>query len=95
MWFSSKFMIFSLALQVKVGKVATSFVGEIFVVKCSTTKITNILPHENYPLYTVPPKNYSHSQVYLPPIHSPPFKSSQTARVRGMLPESAKPALQP
>ncbi len=35
-----------LALQVKVGKVA-SFVGKIFVVRPSTT---NILPHENYPL---------------------------------------------
>ncbi len=33
-----------LALQVKVGMVA-SFVGKIFVVRCSTT---NILPHENY-----------------------------------------------
>ena len=34
----------------KVSKVA-SFVGKIFVVKPSTTKPTNILPHENYPLY--------------------------------------------
>ena len=33
-----------LALQVKVGKV-TSFVGKIFVVRPSTTKTTNILPH--------------------------------------------------
>ncbi len=50
---SSQFVLFSwllLALQVKVGKVA-SFVGKIFVVQCSTTKTTNILPHENYPLY--------------------------------------------
>ncbi len=39
-----------LALQVKVGKVA-SFGGKIFVVRPSTTKTTNILPHENYPLY--------------------------------------------
>ena len=40
-----------LALQVKVGKVA-SFVGKIFVAcRPSITKITNILPHENYPLY--------------------------------------------
>ncbi len=36
-----------LALQVKVGKVA-SFVGKILVVRPSTT---NIFPHENYPLY--------------------------------------------
>ncbi len=33
-----------------VGKVA-SFVGKIFVVRPPTTKTTNILPHENYPLY--------------------------------------------
>ncbi len=39
-----------LALQVKVGKVA-SFVGKIFVVRHPTTKTTNILPHENYTLY--------------------------------------------
>ncbi len=39
-----------LALQVKVGKVA-SFVGKIFVVRPPTTKTTNILPHENYTLY--------------------------------------------
>ncbi len=38
-----------LALQVKVGKVA-SFVGKIFVVRASTTKTTNILPQENYQL---------------------------------------------
>ncbi len=38
-----------LALQVKVGKVA-SFVGKIFVLQCSTT---NILPHENYLLHMV------------------------------------------
>ena len=38
-----------LALQVKVGKVA-SFVGKIFVVRPPTTKTTNILPHENYTL---------------------------------------------
>ncbi len=42
---------FVAALQVKVGKVA-SFVGKIFVVQCSTTKTTNILPHENI-RYTV------------------------------------------
>ncbi len=41
-----------LALQVKVDKVA-SFVGKIFVVRPSTTKTTNILPHENYPLYGI------------------------------------------
>ncbi len=41
-----------LALQVKVGKVA-SFVGKIFVVRSPTTKITNILLHENYPLYGI------------------------------------------
>ncbi len=35
---------------VKVGKVA-SFVGKIFVVRFSTTKTTNILPHKDYPLY--------------------------------------------
>ncbi len=35
-----------LAMQVKVGKVA-SFVGKIFV----STKTTNILPLEKYPLY--------------------------------------------
>ena len=39
-----------LALQVKVGKVA-SFVGKIFVVRLPTTKTTNILLHENYTLY--------------------------------------------
>ncbi len=38
-----------LALQVKVGKVA-SFVSKIFVLQCSTT---NILPHENYLLHMV------------------------------------------
>ena len=37
---------------VKVDKVA-SFVGKIFVVRPSTTKTTNILPHENYPLYGI------------------------------------------
>ncbi len=41
-----------LALQVKVGKVA-SFVGKIFVVRAPTTKTTNILPHENYTLYGI------------------------------------------
>ena len=41
-----------LALQVNVGKVA-SFVGKIFVVRPSITKTTNILPHENYPLYDI------------------------------------------
>ncbi len=44
-----------LALQVKVGKVA-SFVGKIFVVQCSTMKTMNNLPHENYPLYGMPDK---------------------------------------
>ncbi len=34
-----------LALQVKVGKVA-SFVGKIFVVRPPTTKTKNILPHK-------------------------------------------------
>ncbi len=53
---SNSWIIFSwllLALQVKVGKVA-SFVGKIFMVRASTTKTTktmNILPHENYQLY--------------------------------------------
>ncbi len=28
-----------------------SFVGKIFVIRPPTTKTTNILPHENYPLY--------------------------------------------
>ncbi len=42
--------VLELALQVKVGKVA-SFVGKIFVVRAPTTKTTNILPHENYTLY--------------------------------------------
>ncbi len=42
-----------LALQVKVSKV----VGKIFVVRLSTTKTTNILPHENYPLYNSENKN--------------------------------------
>ncbi len=41
-----------LALQVMVGKVA-SFMDKIFVVRPSTTKTMNILPHENYHLYTV------------------------------------------
>ncbi len=41
-----------LALQVKVGKVA-SFVGKIFVVRPPTTKTTNILLHENYTLYGI------------------------------------------
>ena len=36
----------------KVGKVA-SFMGKIFVVRPPTTKTTNILPHENYPLYGI------------------------------------------
>ncbi len=57
-WFSNietliSWVIFSwleLALQVKVGKVA-SFVGKIFVVRPPTTKTTNILPHDNYTLY--------------------------------------------
>ncbi len=33
-----------------VGRVA-SFVSKIFVVRASTTKTMNILPHENYQLY--------------------------------------------
>ncbi len=45
-----------LALQVKVNKVA-SFVGKIFMIRPSTTKTTNILPHENYPLYNSENKN--------------------------------------
>ncbi len=46
-WFSSIVSLWLLlALQVKVGKVA-SFVGKMFAVKCSTT---NILTRENYPL---------------------------------------------
>ena len=44
------FLWLLLAMQVKVGKVA-SFVGKMFVVRPSTTKTTNILPLENYPLY--------------------------------------------
>ncbi len=36
-----------------VDKVA-SFVGKIFVVRPPTTITTNILPHENYPLYGIP-----------------------------------------
>ncbi len=53
-------MWLELALQVKVGKV-TSFVGKMLVVRPSTTKTTNILLHENYPLYGIalasPPKH--------------------------------------
>ncbi len=45
-----------LALQVKVGKVAS------FVVKPSTTKTMNILPHENYPLYGI-------RVTIIPPTH--------------------------
>ena len=30
-----------------------AFVGKIFVVRPPTTKTTNILPHENYPLYGI------------------------------------------
>ena len=41
--------VVGLALQVKVGKVA-SFVDKIFVVRPPTT---NILPHENYTLYSI------------------------------------------
>ncbi len=47
---TSWIVVVLLALQVKVGKVA-SFVGKIFVVRAPTTISTNILPHENYPLY--------------------------------------------
>ncbi len=43
--------IFVVAACTKVGKVA-SFVGKIFI-RHSTTKTTNILPHENYPLYGI------------------------------------------
>ncbi len=46
------FVVAVLALQVKVGKVA-SFMSKIFVVRPPTTKTTNILPHENYPLYGI------------------------------------------
>ncbi len=48
----TKYSWLELALQVKVGKVA-SFVGEIFVVRPPTTKTTNTLPHENYTLYGI------------------------------------------
>ena len=44
-------IVVELALQVKVGKVA-SFVGKIFVVRPSTTKTTNICPTK-ITLYTV------------------------------------------
>ncbi len=39
-------------LALQVVKFA-SFVGKIFMLsmQCSTTKTTNILPHENYPLH--------------------------------------------
>ena len=46
-----------LALQVKVDKVA-SFMGKIFVVRPSTTKTMNILPHGNYPLYCIHPPTF-------------------------------------
>ncbi len=45
-----KFLWLELVLHVKVGKV-TSFVG-IQIIP-STMKTTNILPHENNPLYAV------------------------------------------
>ncbi len=51
----TSWIIFSwllLALQVKVGKVA-SFVGKIFVVRASTTKTTNNLPPTKITLYTL------------------------------------------
>ncbi len=35
------------------GIKVASFVGKIFVVRPSTTKTTNILPHKNYPLYGI------------------------------------------
>ncbi len=35
------------------GSKVASFVGKIFVVRPPTTKTTNILPHENYPLYGI------------------------------------------
>ncbi len=35
------------------GRQVASFVGKIFVVRPPTTKITNILPHENYTLYGI------------------------------------------
>ncbi len=44
------FLWLLLALQVKVGKVA-SFTGKIFLVRASTMKTTNVLSHENYQLY--------------------------------------------
>ncbi len=43
------FVVGAFTAQVKVGKVAL-FVGKIFVVRPPTTKTTNILPPENYPL---------------------------------------------
>ncbi len=45
MWIIFSWLL--LALQVKVGKVAS------FVVRAPTTKATNILPHENYQLYDI------------------------------------------
>ncbi len=46
-----------------VGNVA-SFVDKIFVVRASTTKITSILPHENYQLYgTCISKVYVHTII--------------------------------
>ncbi len=55
-----------LALQVKVGKVA-SFVGKIFVVRPPTTKTTNILPHENYTLYGIALKHegLAYSNIFM------------------------------
>ncbi len=58
-----------LALQVKVGKVA-SFVGKIFVVKPPTTKTTNIVLHENYPLWQ---NNYALFSAYYAFEHCPKF----------------------
>ncbi len=58
LWFSniniSQFVVYIFVVSACTagkGSKVTSFVGKIFVVECSTTKTTNILPHENYPLY--------------------------------------------
>ncbi len=51
-WIIFVWLLLALLVHVKASKV-TSFVGKIFVVQCSTTKTTNILPHENYQLYGI------------------------------------------
>ncbi len=58
LWFIYSCLL--LALQVKVGKVA-SFVGKIFVVQCSTThkKPRVFFPMKNYPLYGIIIKSLS------------------------------------